>query len=600
MKKTLFIISALFLSLNYVFSQEALKSTEEEYYDFLSLDGIVNRPTLGYRTLSDSVWNFNEIESFEENAEGSFTKVRIPGNESSANIWKNNSLGTTYTLWTPANKIENWFTKGIFQGLKAKIYGPDWYNSYNSAAPFGQNDGALWQGRGYNTALTAGLRLEGYGFELTFKPQVCFSQNRDFSFATPNSIYSGNLYAGKAAKYGDYSLGFIDAPQRFGEKPIFNFDFGDSEARWSWNTFTIGFGTQNIWFGPAQVNPIMHSNNAAGYPHLDFGIRNQKIEIMGLEFGKIEFRYWIGKTTESDFFDNDTSNDENLLTGLAIAYEVPFFDGLSLGFCREMTSRWSNKNSYTLFTLLIPFMQQKAGFDESDQRASVFIDYNIPKGGIDIYLEWGRNDYNSDLDNLIRYPFHTQALTAGFKKAISFKKSSDFYGQLLCELTYIESSMDYHFFYDWGGIGNDFYSHGIIKQGYTNKGQYIGAGIGAGGNSQYISYELFYPKGSTKLFGYRINPDLNYSYFLAPRNPESKTPNEDVKSSIRVILNLGISSTYYITKNFRLTGSFIFSDDHNPLNTNINVIKKNKTQNGTVKSEHRYNFVTQLALKYNF
>ena len=60
-----------------VFAQEALKSLEEEYYDFLSLSGVVERPTRGYRTLSDSVWKFNEIETFEENDEGTFTKVRV-------------------------------------------------------------------------------------------------------------------------------------------------------------------------------------------------------------------------------------------------------------------------------------------------------------------------------------------------------------------------------------------------------------------------------------------------------------------------------------------------------------------------------------------
>ena len=64
MKKTnLFycIIVFLFFIINInVFSQEALKSVEEEYYDFLSLQGIVERPTLGYRTLSDSVWNVPE------------------------------------------------------------------------------------------------------------------------------------------------------------------------------------------------------------------------------------------------------------------------------------------------------------------------------------------------------------------------------------------------------------------------------------------------------------------------------------------------------------------------------------------------------------
>ena len=57
MKKILLSLTAI-LSASFLFSQEALKSIEEEYYDFLSLQGIVERPTLGYRTLSDSEWKF--------------------------------------------------------------------------------------------------------------------------------------------------------------------------------------------------------------------------------------------------------------------------------------------------------------------------------------------------------------------------------------------------------------------------------------------------------------------------------------------------------------------------------------------------------------
>ena len=64
MKKIIFVFAALFVY-SFVFSQEALKSIEEDYYDFLSLRGLTERPTLGYRTLSDNVWNFNEITSFQ-------------------------------------------------------------------------------------------------------------------------------------------------------------------------------------------------------------------------------------------------------------------------------------------------------------------------------------------------------------------------------------------------------------------------------------------------------------------------------------------------------------------------------------------------------
>ena len=62
-----------------IFAQESLKTIQEEYYDFLSLTGVVESPTLGYRTLSDSVWLFNDVESFEENEDGTFSRwLRFP------------------------------------------------------------------------------------------------------------------------------------------------------------------------------------------------------------------------------------------------------------------------------------------------------------------------------------------------------------------------------------------------------------------------------------------------------------------------------------------------------------------------------------------
>ena len=48
-------------------AQEALKSTEEEYYDFLSIQGKARRGFLSYRTLSDSVWTLEtDAETGEE------------------------------------------------------------------------------------------------------------------------------------------------------------------------------------------------------------------------------------------------------------------------------------------------------------------------------------------------------------------------------------------------------------------------------------------------------------------------------------------------------------------------------------------------------
>ena len=63
MKKNQFICTVLFSLSFALFPQETLKSIEEEYYDFLSLQGITERPYLNYRTLSDSEWNIKEEEN---------------------------------------------------------------------------------------------------------------------------------------------------------------------------------------------------------------------------------------------------------------------------------------------------------------------------------------------------------------------------------------------------------------------------------------------------------------------------------------------------------------------------------------------------------
>lgn len=586
MKKKHILISSLFLFTSILFAQEALKSIEEEYYDFLSLTGVTERPTLGYRTLSDSVWTFNEVTTLEENADGTFTKVRVPGKESDEHIWKNNNLGTTYTLWKPSTPADNFFARGLKQGFTARIYGPEWFNSYNTAAPYGQNDGALWQGRGYNTSLTAGLRLEGYGFELTFKPLISWSQNKEFDFITPNYTAldkNGNPtnYNGKASTYGYYGVTSIDAPQRFGDKSFWTFDWGDTEVRYTWNTFTVGLGTQTIWLGPAKLNPIIHSNNAAAYPKVDIGLRKTDLIIpyFGWNIGAIEARGWWGKLSESDWFDNEESNNDNLISGLSLYYQFPFLKEFSIGLNRTMLSKFDNISKYTLFKIFIPGLSESGGTDDSDQRISISFDYKMTKVGFEIYLEWGKNDYSPNMEYYLRYPFHTQGWTFGAIK--SFDLPLNLKGVLQIELTSLECSADYDRLIPWYST---FYSHHRISQGYTNKGQWLGAGIGTGGNSQYIGLNIYHTKGFINFFAQRRNPDLDYTMYIDTRSGRSI---DFVQCSIRTNIDFGFFSTFFITSRIPISFNIIHSDEHNPLNVS-----------DIWNSEKRKNVIIQFNFMY--
>ncbi len=532
--------SAFFLlfSLN---SQEALKSTEEEYYDFLSLQGITERPTLGYRTLSDSVWNFTELEEMMENEDGTFTKVRIGAEQSDSNIWKNNNLGTWFILWQPENTFNKFFFNGLKQGFFLRVYGPEWYNSYNTAAPYGQNDGALWQGRGYNTSLTTGLRLEGYGFELTFKPQICFSQNLEFEYLP--GVY-GSEYSYFTAEGGS-----IDLVQRYGDSSFWNYDWGDSEIRWSWHTLTLGFGTQNPWLGPAWLNPMLGSNNAAGYPKFDVGLRKTQIIIPGLGWnvGKIEGRVWVGKLIQSDYFNVTSYPYDTMLTAMSASYSPSFIPYFTCGLNRIFLTRW-NKNNLKYITRLFSTSKDNDVYgDGEDQKLSIFADWLLPKVGFEMYVEYGIDDYSTFI---LQNFFHTAIYTLGIKQKLPFNS------ELLIEVNNFEMSQDFQMQWAYGG----YYTHSKIQTGYTNDGQSLGAGSGLFGNSQYFGYKIYYPKGSSTFFVHRFCPNNNYIYNKAVYTNASKPSSvwEQYWANFETHLAIGISSNFYITKDFNLDVGFTY------------------------------------------
>lgn len=549
--KKIFILILISIFTSTVFAQEALKSTEEEYYDFLSLQGLVERPTLGYRTLSDSLWKFVDEEA--ENSD--------------ENIWKNNNLGRTFTLLEPSSTGNNWFTRGLKEGLFLKVYGPEWFNSYNTAAPYGQNDGALWQGKGYNTALTTGLRLEGYGFEATFKPQVSFSQNLDFEYI-PGVYGDTHSYNWK---------GNIDLVQRYGDKAFWNFDWGDSEIRWTWHSLTFGFGNQNPWLGPAQVNPMLGSNNAPSYTKFDAGLRKTKVVIPGINWnlGNIEGRIWTGKLEESQYFDNDPNNNERMLTAMSASYEPSFIPGLTVGANRIFITYWRPENFkylLRLFTLSRSNALSSSGNDE-DQKFSLFAQWELPEAGFKVYGEFGRDDFSS---NEGTNPFHTAIYTIGLKQIIplkftqlfaSWQKSFDLKSEFLFEFNNFEMSQDFQL--QWPYMG--YYAHGFVKQGYTNKGQILGAGSGYFGNSQFVQYKVYYSKGYTSFKFHRYCPNINSVYSKAVNASSDNGKAEWAKiwyANYETTFCYGIESYYCFFDSLGINFSFTFVDTYKRMNQN--------------------------------
>ena len=541
----------LFLSvfISSIFAQEALKSTEEEYYDFLSLTGAAERPTLNYRTLSDSEWQVTD-----EN-----------------HLWKDNNLGTKRTLYESDSTETNWFTAGIDRSVKLKLYGPEWFNSYNTKAPYGQNDGALWQGKGYNTSLTAGARLEAFGFEATFKPQVSWSQNREFD-------YMPGVYG---SEYSYFWKGNIDLVQRYGDSSFWTFDWGDTEIRYTWNNFTVGFGFQSPWLGPAFLNPMLGSNNAGTYPKFDIGLRKTKVYMPYTDWylGEIEGRAWLGYLTESDYFDNDSTNNHRQLTGFSVAYSPSILPELTLSINKISLARWDEKSA----KYLNPLYDSN---EVEDQKVSFGADLLFPTVGFEVYGELGIDDYNG---RGFADPFHTMIYTVGTIKELTFIKKvtkSKLESELIFEWSNFGMSQDFQL--EWKYMG--YYSHSLISQGYTQNGQIIGAGSGYFGNSQYIALRTHFSKGSVTLFLHYNRPDTNYidnigldtKYDDWKNNYKGSHEQWGLYKSIRTC---GINIQYFFTNKFLIDCEYNLSWIKFPM------YKKDKVN---------LNNYVAFTLKYNF
>ena len=551
MKKINFIMPIVLSVFSAAFAQEALKSTEEEYYDFLSLTGQAERPTLNYRTLSDSEWQVTD-----EN-----------------HLWKDNNLGTKRTLYESDSTETNWFTAGIDRSVKLKLYGPEWFNSYNTKAPYGQNDGALWQGKGYNTSLTAGARLEAFGFEATFKPQVSWSQNREFD-------YMPGVYG---SEYSYFWKGNIDLVQRYGDSSFWTFDWGDTEIRYSWNNFTVGFGFQSPWLGPAFLNPMLGSNNAGTYPKFDIGLRKTKVYMPYTDWylGEIEGRAWLGYLTESDYFDNDSTNNHRQLTGFSVAYSPSILPEFTISINKISLARWDEKSA----KYLNPLYDSN---EVEDQKASFGADLLFPAVGFEVYGELGVDDYNA---RGFANPFHTAIYTVGAKKELSFFRRFQKFNirpEIIFEWSNFEMSQDFQL--QWNYMG--YYSHSLIAQGYTQRGQILGAGSGYFGNSQYIALRTHFSKGNVTLFLHYNRPDTNYLNNFGVNTKYEDWQKEGKKqhdqwAQYKSMRTYGINIQYFLTQSLLIGVDF---------NTSWIVNPEYKKEKG---SGYR-NSYGALRIKYNF
>jgi hypothetical protein len=335
---------------------------------------------------------------------------------------------------------------------------------------------------------------------------------------------------------------------------------------------------------------MLHSNNAPTYPKFDIGLRRQRVTLpwLGWYIGDVEARLWVGYLSESDYFDNDDSNNHNMFHGLSFAYAPSFLPGLTLFVNRVCLVAWEWEN--------LKYILPKDDNTIEDQKASFGASWIFPQVGLEIYGELGVDDFvpggtNGNIEGYIRYPFHTMMYTVGLKKTIPIAPTYHVYGELFFEWNSMEMSQDFQFQWSYSP-----YFHGIIKQGYTNRGQWLGAGSGWGGNSQYLEFKVYYPKGTSSIFIHRNNPDNNFIYSKAVKNSDSDQTSKYF-TSWKANFTIGLYTKYFLVRYLSIGGGIAYNFIINPryFYTDTQGSFKNEWSD-----EFTHNFSFQLGMKWSF
>lgn len=389
----------------------------------------------------------------------------------------------------------------------------------NAGLPFSLNDGALWAGRGLSFRLTSGLVGDRGRLHWVIAPEFDFAANAKFArnphpdiFFTPQ-VPPDRYEDGYADPW--YARPFsADVPWRFGRDQRMHIAAGQSGAWYDSGPVEFGATAESMWWGPGIRNAIIMSDNAAGVPRLEL----RTPQPWRTRIGAFEGRWFVGALTESQYFDATQSNDVRSLAAAAVTWRPSFQPDLTLGVTRAVFATASGYGDVPFRWLDVlastGHPAERAISDSSltpggrDQLLSLFGRWVFPADGFEAYVEWARQELPLSLHDFIVAPSQSHGYTLGFQYRQPAPLASTTF-RVQAEVTTLEQSPTF---------GNRpvgvFYTSRRVIQGYTEKGQVIGASIGPGSSSQWLAIDRVGPTGSIGVTFNRIrwNEDVRSNY----------------------------------------------------------------------------------------
>jgi hypothetical protein len=222
----------------------------------------------------------------------------------------------------------------------------------------------------------------------------------------------------------------------------------------------------------------------------------------------------VGGLTESGFFDTTSTNNLRSLSALGATLQTGWDPNLTFGFARSVFSTADNwgqipRRWFDVFART-HHPNDRALNDSSlypggrDQVYSLFGRWVFPESGFELYAEWGRTELPTSLRDLLVAPSQSQAYTVGLQWRRPGFAGNDFW-RIQTENTSVEQSATFR-----DRPLGVWYTSRVVIQGYTNRGQPLGAAVGPGSSGQNLNIDYMRPAWSIGLKAgrVRLNEDV--------------------------------------------------------------------------------------------
>jgi hypothetical protein len=383
---------------------------------------------------------------------------------------------------------------------------PELNATWNSLVPLSLNDGAMWAGRGASSLVRAGFAvITPKWLSLVIAPEFTYSQNLGFEVmpgtAPGRSAWSSPWHTGGQS---------ADLPLRFGDKPWTLASPGQSSLTVHADAIDFGASSENQWWGPGVRNALVLSNQAEGVPHL-FARSARPI---ATRIGDFEWKLIAGALTESIYFDTIATNNSRSLSGFVVTYRPAFSRNLTLGVARIVVTPTAGSgtvlhgalNSLTQWHPELSTVVTRADSLKGDQMMSLFGRWVLPADHLEVYFEWAKSQLPRSLRELIIAPQDAEGYTLGGQWALPIH-ATNAQVRVQIEATDIEQNTVFA-----GRLAPDFYSGSAEAQGFTQRGQILGASVGPGGQSQWVAADYMAKQWSLGFMLQRIRWEDNALY----------------------------------------------------------------------------------------